>query len=356
MKNNGCKLCLVERGALANGGRIVNKALPDCEIALVISDEEVAKNYLPALSASLAAAGIEHTDIILKPRTNPYELADVSPLYRKLATHARNGARETIIALGGRSIGSIAGFAAATYYAGLPWVFFPTTTAGQCDGLISGYITLGFEGQRDLLSCNYPPVVAAADPGCLSSVPKRTYRSGLVELVKCALLNGHVLFDSLEAAAELIVNNGEPLDNLMRECLAYKNELCKTPGAYKLFEIGRVFGKAFERTPGLDFNRGEADSAGLVYSCLLSELLGTIPTDDVMRVVALLKTLGLPTYLPTLRSDVILIDISSRLMVDGYSIETVSLHGIGKPRIESIPYPVYERFLPQIHQLARDMG
>ncbi len=351
-----CKLCLVERGALANCGRIITKALPDCEIALVVTDEEMAKVHLPALSASLAVAGLECNEIILKPRVKPYELSDTYPVYRKLTTHARSGEREVVVALGGRSIGSVAGFAAATYYARVPWAFFPTTTAGQCDGLVGGHISLGFEGQRDIVTCDYPPIISAADPLSLRSVPKRIFRSGLVELVKCALLNGHVLFDSLEAASGLITESGDALDNLMRECLVYKNEICKTPGAYELFEIGRVFGKAFEKTPGLDFNRGEADAAGLVYSCLLSELLGTIHTDDVMRVVALLKKLGLPTYLPSLRSDVILVEISSRLMLDGYSIKTVSLHGIGQPRIESIPYPVYERFLPQIHQLARDMG
>jgi len=353
---NGCKLCVVERGALGAAGRILAKALPDCEIALVVTDQEVAKLHLPTLSTALAVAGIEISDIILEPRTKPYELNDTFPVFRKLATHARNGDREAIIALGGRSIGSIAGFAAATYFAGLPWVYFPTTTSGQCDGLIGGHLSLDFEGQRDIIICDNPPIISAADPLCLRSVPKRVFRSGLVELVKCALLNGHILFDSAEAAAGVIVDGGEGLDNLIRECLNYKNEICKTPGAYELFDIGRVFGKAFEKTPGLDFNRGEADAVGLVYSCLLSELLGTIHTDDVVRVVALLKRLGLPTYLPSLHASVILIEISSRLMLDGYSIKTVSLHGIGQPRIESIPYPVYERFLPQIHQLARDMG
>jgi 3-dehydroquinate synthase len=308
------------------------------------------------LLSSIKAARIETFEVLLKSKTKPYELGDTFPVLQSTTSHIRNGKKGVIVALGGRSIGSVAGFVAGTYFAEVPWGFFPTTSSGQCDGLVCGRVALGFEGQRDVLSLNSAPTIVAADPLCLRSVPKRVFRSGLVEMVKCALLNGHVLFDAVESAADIISDDNRILDNLIKECLDYKTELCKKDDGGRFFGVGRVFGKAFEKTPGLDFNRGEADAAGLVYSCLLSELLGTIHTDDVVRVVALLKKLGLPTYLPNLRSDIILAEISSRLMLDGYSIETVSLHGIGQPRIESIPYPVYERFLPQIHQLARDMA
>ncbi|MCP4228563.1 MAG: iron-containing alcohol dehydrogenase [bacterium] len=341
---------------MSRGGRVVSGSFHNCEIAVLVTDEVVAKSHLPTLTSSLNAAGIETVEVILKPKANPYELEDTFPVLHKIAAHIRNGDKGVIAALGGRSIGSVAGFVAATYFADVPWVFFPTTSSGQCDGLVCGSVALGFENQRDILTLNYAPTIVAADPLCLRSVPKRVFRSGLVEMIKCALLNGHVLFDAVEAAADIITEDSGMLDNLVKECLNYKAELCKTTDGGRFFDVGRVFGKAFEKTPGLDFNRGESDAAGLVYSCLLSELLGTIQTDDVVRVVALLKKLGLPTYLPNLRSDIILIEISSRLMLDGYSIETVSLHGIGQPRVESIPYPVYERFLPQIHQLARDMG
>ena len=163
------------------------------------------------MSTALTTAGIESNEVILEPHTKPYELNDTYPIFRKLAAHARSGDREAVIALGGRSIGSLAGFASATYFARLPWAFFPTTTAGQCDGLVGGHLNLGFEGQRDIITCNYPPIISAADPLCLRSVPKRVFRAGLVELVKCALLNGHVLFDSLEAAVDVIVEGGEGL-------------------------------------------------------------------------------------------------------------------------------------------------
>jgi shikimate kinase / 3-dehydroquinate synthase len=252
----------VEPGALERLGELA----PGKEVALV-ADSHVAGIHGAAAQLALGAR-LQSTHEL--PRGEEAKtLVACERLWRELAL-TRAG---TLVALGGGSTTDTAGFAAATFLRGVPWVAVPTSLVGQIDASIGGKTGLNLAHGKNLVGAFHWPVRAVVDPGLLQTLPESELSAGMAEAVKSGLLAGERLWEL-------------PLTELVRRCAAFKAAIClRDPldhGPRATLNLGHTFAHALEAASGYTLPHGRAVALGLAAALRLSGL-STEVVDEVLR-------------------------------------------------------------------------
>jgi shikimate kinase/3-dehydroquinate synthase len=184
----------------------------------------------------------------------PGEEAKQASVAQRLWSELRLDRGGTVVALGGGATTDLAGFAAATYLRGVPWVAVPTTLVGQVDASIGGKTGIDLPEGKNLVGAFHWPAAVVIDETLLATLPDRERRQGMAELVKTRLLAG-----------------GE-LD--VRGAAAYKTALClRDPhdhGVRAHLNLGHTFGHALEAAADFGLPHGEAVALGLLAALRLS--------------------------------------------------------------------------------------
>lgn len=213
-------------------------------------------------------------------------LAVVERLWEEL-TLDRQG---TIVAFGGGSTTDLAGFVAATYLRGIPWIAVPTTLTGQVDAAVGGKTGINTPEGKNLAGAFHFPEQALIDPDLLATLPERERRAGMAEVVKTGLLGGREVWTL-------------PERDMIRTCAAYKaavvlSDPYEREGRRAWLNLGHTFAHALEAGSGYRVSHGEAVALGLLAALRLSglptdaveELLGPEPVDaDLAAAWAALK-------------------------------------------------------------------
>lgn len=183
----------------------------------------------------------------------------------------RVGRDGTIVALGGGCTTDLAGFAAATYMRGIPWVAVPTTLVGQVDAAIGGKTAIDLPAAKNTVGAFHWPAAVVIDTATLETLPTEEHRNGLAEVVKTGLLAGVPTWEL-------------PEHDQVRCCAAYKAAVClQDPhdrGPRNQLNLGHTFGHALEAAAGYDLPHGQAVALGLLAAL---ELSGNADAVDVVR-------------------------------------------------------------------------
>jgi shikimate kinase / 3-dehydroquinate synthase len=179
-------------------------------------------------------------------------------LWRELRV-PRHGA---IVALGGGCVTDVAGFVAATYLRGVPWIPVPTTLVGQVDAAIGGKTAIDLPEGKNLVGAFHWPERTVIDPAVLETLPERERREGMAEVVKTGLLAGEQLWEL-------------PTHELVRRCAAFKAAVClRDPldrGERAILNLGHTFAHALEAAAAYDtVTHGSAVALGLRAALTLS--------------------------------------------------------------------------------------
>ena len=197
------------------------------------------------------------------------QITEVERLWRSL----RIGRDGTIVALGGGSLTDAAGFAAATYLRGVPWMPVPTTLIGQVDAAIGGKTAVDLPEGKNLVGAFHWPERTVIDPVLLETLTGAERLNGMAEVVKTGLLAGEPLWELPDA-------------ELVRRCAAFKSGVClRDPhdeGPRHVLNLGHTFGHALESAAGYDLPHGRAVALGLLAALRLSGR-STRPVEDVLR-------------------------------------------------------------------------
>jgi 3-dehydroquinate synthase len=212
-----------------------------------------------------------------------------------------------VITLGGGVSGDLAGFVAATYMRGLPYVQVPTTLLAMLDASVGGKTGVDTLQGKNLVGAFHPPVAVIADPRTLATLPEREYRSGLAEAVKHGLIADQAYFAWMEANAAALTSRDLPtLTRLIRRSVEIKAEVVagdeRESGRRAILNAGHTVAHALEQVSGYEIPHGEAVALGLIVECELAEQLGIAPGGLRRRVAGLLTRLGLPEH-PPMRLD-----------------------------------------------------
>jgi 3-dehydroquinate synthase len=212
------------------------------------------------------------------------------------------GRDSAIVALGGGVAGDLAGFVAATYMRGLPYIQAPTTLLAMLDASVGGKTGIDTPEGKNLVGAFHPPVAVVADPRVLRSLPEREYRSGLAEAVKHGLIADGEYFEWMEReVAALLARDEVVLTRLVRGSVAIKAEVVsgdeREAGRRAILNAGHTVAHALEQATGYALPHGEAVALGRVTECELAERLEIATRGLRGRVAGLLGRLGLPVRL-----------------------------------------------------------
>ena len=288
-------------------GDLILPFLRSARVALV-SNTTVAPLYLDLLANSLEKVGVGVTPIILPDGEAHKSWESLNLIYDALLA-SRCDRSTTIVALGGGVIGDLAGFAAATYQRGVPFVQVPTTLLSQVDSSVGGKTGINHPRGKNMVGAFWQPKLVLADTDTLKTLPDRELSAGMAEVIKYGLIRDLPFLDWLEVKMEsLLARDGELLAHAIERSCANKAEVVAADeyetareDGRALLNLGHTFGHAIETGLGYgEWLHGEAVAAGTMMAVELSRRLGWLSAPDVERVRALLQRAGLPVKGPDL--------------------------------------------------------
>jgi 3-dehydroquinate synthase len=329
--------------------------------AIIVSDENVFSLYGSKVEGILRDAGFGVNFFVVPPGEETKSMDCAIKIYDFLVEH-RTERDDTIVALGGGVVGDLAGFAAATFLRGMPWVQVPTSLVAMVDASIGGKVGVNHAEGKNLIGAFYQPKLVLADCQTLTTLPRRELTSGWAEVIKHGLILDKEYLEFLES-------NVTGLTKLEPECLTraiarsavikaqvVSQDEKEREGKRTILNYGHTIGHGLEAaTQYKRFLHGEAVAIGMMAAAKLSEQLGLLSSVAVERQQALLQEFGLPTSLKTKRSNlkVSVAGITEAMELDkkmkGKAIRWVLLQDVGKVIIRSDVHR--EDVLAVLHEL-----
>jgi 3-dehydroquinate synthase len=268
----------------------------------VIADHRVAELHGAALEAALAAGGVEARVFAFpsgewnKTRETWAELTDA-------LLAARFGRDAAVIAFGGGVAGDLAGFVAATYLRGIPYVQVPTTLLAMIDSSIGGKTGVDVPAGKNLVGAFHQPRFVLADVALLGTLPRTHLAAGAAEAVKHGVIADAAYAASLAAAASgILARDTAVLEPAVRRSIEIKAGVVARDehehGCRQILNFGHTVGHAIEAGAGFELLHGEAVAIGMRVEARLAERLGVAPPGLEDAVRALLERYALPLDVP----------------------------------------------------------
>lgn len=291
----------IDQNILENA-ELITSHLTQKRVAIV-SNTTVAPLYLDKLTTALKLHGVNTIPIIIKDGEEYKNWETLNFIYDALLAH-RCERNTAILALGGGVVGDLAGFAAATYLRGVPFIQIPTTLLAQVDSSVGGKTGINHPLGKNMLGAFYQPQLVLTDITTLNTLPDRELRAGIAEVIKYGLIRDPEFFDWLEQnITHLVTRNPHVLNEAI--CRSCKNKADivaadeKEQGVRALLNLGHTFGHAIENGMGYGvWLHGEAVAAGIILAAELSHRLQFISNADVKRIRNIFIQAGLPVHAP----------------------------------------------------------
>jgi shikimate kinase/3-dehydroquinate synthase len=322
-------------------GKLIADAVTG-ERAAIVTNTVVGPLYLDAVAQSLRAAGKRVTEIVLPDGEEEKTWENLQRIYDGLLSEQCDR-KTTIIALGGGVVGDMAGFAAATYMRGVPFVQVPTTLLAQVDSSVGGKTGINHPLGKNMIGAFYQPKAVIADTATLNSLPQRELSAGLAEVIKHGAIIDAPFFDWIESnIGRLMARDPDALAYAIRRSCEIKADVVRQDeregGLRAILNFGHTFGHAIESGMGYgQWLHGEAVGCGMVMAADLSQRLGLIDAAARDRVAALVQAAGLPHVAPDLGAERWLELMQVDKKNEGGQIRFILLKPLGAPLITTVP-------------------
>jgi shikimate kinase/3-dehydroquinate synthase len=307
------------RGHTLGGDLVIGEAIAAATIAdalrglrarraILVSEPGAWAAAGEAIGAALADDGWPVERILLPQGEAAKRMAVIEVAAGELAElHAERG--EPLVAIGGGALGDAAGFLAASWLRGVPFIQVPTTLVAQIDSSIGGKTGVDLPAGKNLVGAFHPPVAVVIDIAFLRSLPERQRRAALGEAAKMAALGDERLFGLLERDGAAIARGDAPAfdDGAVAELVERtawakvavvdvdEKEQGAADGRITL-NLGHSLGHAVEAAGGFgELLHGEAVAHGLRGAVRIGREIGVTPAERAERIERLLTGLGLAT-------------------------------------------------------------
>ena len=306
----------------AIGGRVRDSLGNRCRKALLVIDQAVPGKFADLAESSLRESGLEVARATLHASEHEKSLHSFGALLQQLAG-LRLERRDVLVALGGGVIGDLAGFAAASYRRGIPFVQCPTTLLSMVDASVGGKTAINIDlgpGSglvKNMAGAFHQPIAVLADTLTLESLEPRQYRCGMAECIKHAMIGADFqdpsLLDWTRRHASSPAQSAE-ISELITRNVAIKarvvagdeREEREGAGGRALLNLGHTFGHAIEALPGAqgvlaggqtlpgEIQHGEAVALGLRAALAAAVRLGSASQEYGALINSLLDSFSLP--------------------------------------------------------------
>jgi 3-dehydroquinate synthase len=264
---------LIGSGVIDRLGKLVKS---ETKKAVLISDKNLPEHRARTIKA-LTAAGWNVFEIAVEAGEGLKDFAKLYPIYGDLLK-AGIDRSSTLFALGGGTVGDAAGFIAATYLRGIPWVGIPTTLLGQVDSSIGGKTAVNHPLGKNLVGSFYQPALVICETDFLKTLSSREIVSGLGEVVKYGLTFDRNFFKYVQKNWQAAVSlNSKVIQTLVAKSAAFKAKAVSKDefdrkGTREVLNFGHTFGHALESVTGYTgFQHGEAVLWGMRFALALSK-------------------------------------------------------------------------------------
>lgn len=242
---------LIANGLLREAGPLIVRGFERRpSLCVVISSPRIWSLWGEKLSSSLKSAGLAFAVLKIPDGEQQKNLRTVEALLQSM-TAAHADRESIVVAFGGGVVGDVAGFTAAIYMRGIPYVQVPTTLLAQVDASVGGKTGVNLRAGKNLAGAFHQPAFVAIDPAVLSTLPERELRSGFFEVIKCGVIRDARLFASIERNAAR-GKQWDPrflmsaIESAVRVKAAVVSKDEKESGLRRILNFGHTIGHALE--------------------------------------------------------------------------------------------------------------
>lgn len=326
---------LIDKGILQGTSWIESLGGLASRLAL-ITDERVKDLYALTVQKKLQDYGLEAPLFAMPAGEKNKTRATKEQIEEQMS--AQGLMRDTaVIALGGGVVTDMAGFIAATYCRGLPFVSIPTTLLAQIDASIGGKVGVNTAHAKNLIGALYPARFIFIDIDTLTTLPQRELLNGLSEVIKYALIRSPALFQTLQTNLGAWQRLDEKLlmtlisESIEIKCAVVQNDPFEE-GERRILNFGHTIGHALETACDYTIAHGEAVALGMIAEAYLSYRLGYLKESTVSTIAILLQEYGFPLVLPdAARENQILTAMLMDKKAKEGKVRCVLIEEIGKP-------------------------
>ena len=316
-------------GLLATIGQAVS-TLTQAQAVCLVTDSNLRRIHARTVLNNLSNSGFR-VCVFTIPAGEANKNAENYLQLLQLLAREKLTRSDCIIALGGGVVGDLAGFAAATYLRGIPYIQIPTSLLAMVDSSVGGKTGIDLSEGKNLVGAFYQPSAVICDTDALQTLPMEDFRDGCTEVIKYGILYDPSLFSHLE-------ERGTAFDRewVISRCIDWKRQAVEEDeldnGQRTMLNLGHTIGHAVEKSSNFSVTHGKAVAIGIATICRATKCM------DTDRVLALLRKFDLP----------INTDLSAELLADavlsdkkraGATMDLIIPHAIGNCRIE--PTPLY---------------
>ena len=316
---------LIGPGLIREAGQRIAAVHAPCRAA-VITDDTVAALYGFAVTDSLRAAGFSPC-LWQFPHGETHKTMQTLAAALDFLCGSGVSRGDLVIALGGGVPGDLAGFAAAVYCRGIPFVQIPTTLLSAVDASVGGKTAVDLPGGKNMAGAFHQPLLVLCDTDVLRALPPALLRDGCAEMLKHGMLADEALFDALRTGAwkreigKTVARNVEiKRDHVVRDE--------KDRGVRQLLNLGHTFGHAIECCSGFALSHGQGVAMGMILAARAAGM-------DPSPLTAACKACGLPTECPYPAADLCRAALSDKKR-RGDKITLVLPERIGRCRLETV--------------------
>ncbi|MDQ3996569.1 MAG: 3-dehydroquinate synthase [Gemmatimonadota bacterium] len=294
----------IAAGLLDRVGEMARERAPAYRFA-VITDDEVGPRYGARVVASFGA-GVA-TRVLTVPAGEAQKTRETWARVTDALLTDGFGRDSAIVALGGGVVGDLAGFVAATFMRGVPYIQVPTTLLAMVDASIGGKTGVDTPAGKNLVGAFYQPVAVLVDPATLATLPLPHLRAGLAEVIKHGVIADEQYFTRVVDALPRVLDPGgvawlDTLIPLVVRSIEIKAQVVtsdeRESGLRKTLNFGHTLGHAIELCGNYEMLHGEAVAAGMVLESALAERAGVAERGTLERVRDAITAAGLPTTRP----------------------------------------------------------
>lgn len=268
---------------------------------VLITDTNVDGLYADAVGDRFTDEGLEVEVLVIEPGEESKNADVMIDLWETmLAEGADRGS--VVAAVGGGVVGDVAGFVAATFARGVPFLQIPTTLLAQVDSSVGGKVGINLPEAKNIVGAFWQPIGVLIDVDVLKTLPENEFAAGMAEVVKYGVIMDEPFFEYLEQNVGAInARDPQVLEYVVERCCRLKADVVEADereesGRRAILNYGHTFGHAFEAaTEYGKLLHGEAVAMGMVCASRLAERAGMIDAASTERQIQLLKALSLPT-------------------------------------------------------------
>ena len=321
---------LISKGGLSGIGKAAAERFKPCTVA-ILSDDKVFPLYGKTVTDSLQAAGFRTVAHVI-PNGEQSKTLDNVTAFIDCMVKAQVTRTDMVLALGGGVVGDMAGFAAAIYLRGIPYIQVPTTLLAAVDSSVGGKTAVDISAGKNLVGAFHQPALVYLDTENLKTLDPSVLRDGFAEVIKYGIILDSKLFNTV------VKPDSFDLKEVIARCIEIKRDVVEADefdkGMRGLLNFGHTFGHAIEKLSGFTITHGSAVARGMIIAAKVAKVYGFTDYTDVITNVV--KDYGFETGCP-FRADELYSVILSDKKRSGADITLVLPKQIGACTLEKMP-------------------